>query len=339
MSNLDADSILNHFSHEHPLELLKFQPQPPSAPTVACSGCELAASGQLYCCSTCNYYLHEPCSRMPQELSHSSHKEHKLTLLSSPAYPEGTFTCNACGSPGTGFSYHCRECQVDIHIICALMRSTIKHSAHDHTLSLWFSPPYDTKTFDCDICGGPGSDHWLYRCDSCEFDAHMKCAKSKTQPQRVLAKSTSALPGPPSDLKLRDIHAASKYGSPKAQQQQSMPRTQHRQLPPLAKSRSAPSQCPKAAGHFSPQPPPAEPQFQPGMGLPYVPTQSTAPGIGFSGWPQTYPQGAVQPQLPIFAQNGQHQRTNSILNDIVGQAIEGAMGAITQEVIQSLLNS
>ncbi|KAL2480514.1 Phorbol-ester/DAG-type domain-containing protein [Abeliophyllum distichum] len=122
---------------------------------------------------------------MPQSFKHEADKNHTLSLLAPPPYPEGSFECNACGTQGTGFCYHCDKCQLDLHTVCAFLRSSVKSNAHDHALNLCFESPYEDKTFVCDICGGSGSNHWLYRCNICEFDAHLKCAKVgvKLQPQ------------------------------------------------------------------------------------------------------------------------------------------------------------
>ncbi|KAI3471526.1 hypothetical protein Pfo_028176 [Paulownia fortunei] len=176
MGKIDAEASINHFSHPHPLKLLSFQSS--TANRITCSACTKEASGFVYICESCSYCLHKPCSNMPRSLNHQADHKHTLTLLPTPAYTGGSFQCNACGVLGTGFCYHCAECQLDLHTVCAFMRSTVKGSAHDHALKLCFEPPYEDKAFICDVCGGSGSNHWLYRCDSCGFDAHLKCAKA-----------------------------------------------------------------------------------------------------------------------------------------------------------------
>ncbi|XAR68605.1 hypothetical protein NMG60_11003791 [Bertholletia excelsa] len=188
MGRPDPDQIIKHFSHQHPLKLLNLQSQ--STQGATCSCCELDASGWLYHCNTCNYYLHRTCSSLSQTLQHAVDKEHDLILLSSPPYPEGIFRCNACGGHGSGFCYNCKLCHLDLHTTCAVTPESIEHSAHEHTLNLCFSPPYDKKSFQCDICQEFGSDHWLYRCNLCEFDAHVKCAND-TQPQPMASRVSS----------------------------------------------------------------------------------------------------------------------------------------------------
>lgn len=183
MGKIEAEASIIHFSHPHPLNLVSIQSS--TANKITCSACTKEASGLVYICETCSYCLHKPCSNMPQSLRHLFDQKHALTLLLAPAYSGGAFQCNACGVLGTGYCYHCEECQLDLHPVCAFMRPSVKCGAHDdHPLKLCFEPPYENKAFICDVCGGSGSNHWLYRCDSCGFDAHLKCAKApNVQPQ------------------------------------------------------------------------------------------------------------------------------------------------------------
>ncbi|KDP24637.1 hypothetical protein JCGZ_25553 [Jatropha curcas] len=184
MGRLDIDPTLQHFSHPHTLKLQNFPSQIPNKPI--CSSCKLAISGWTYNCNSCNYYLHKVCAQMPIIKKHEIDPNHTLTLISTPAYPQGAFKCNACGRHDTGFSYHCKDCELDLHTLCAHMPSSINinHHLHNHTLSLIFSPVYSKKVFQCDICRGFGSNHWLYRCNSCSFDAHLNCAIANTQNQK-----------------------------------------------------------------------------------------------------------------------------------------------------------
>ncbi|XVF55998.1 hypothetical protein PTKIN_Ptkin06aG0080900 [Pterospermum kingtungense] len=174
LDRIDMDQVIQHFSHQHPLELRNFQPH--TTNTFICAGCNLDASGRFYFCSSCNYCLHKTCSQMPRNIDHQVDPKHTLVLLSSPVYAAGSFKCNACGKLGTGFCYHCKDCQLDIHTLCINKPSSVKTSTHPHKLELCFSPPYRRKKFQCDICKKLGSNHWLYRCGSCKYDVHMNCA-------------------------------------------------------------------------------------------------------------------------------------------------------------------
>lgn len=111
-------------------------------------------------------------------ITHPCHKDHSFTLLTQPAYADGMFKCDACGEIGDGFSYHCKPCGNDLHILCSVIPLSITHASHVHKLELTFGSHYPTKDFCCDICKRVGSDHWIYRCNLCAFDAHLHCAKS-----------------------------------------------------------------------------------------------------------------------------------------------------------------
>ncbi|XP_055959746.1 uncharacterized protein LOC130014825 [Mercurialis annua] len=111
-----------------------------------------------------------------------------LTLTLFPS-PDAAFNCDTCGCNSHGFSYHCSHCDFDIHT-CAQNPLFVTNRYHPHPLQLTFNLPYQTEGFSCDICQRIGSNHWLYRCATCEFDAHMDCAMgivssplSQPQPQ------------------------------------------------------------------------------------------------------------------------------------------------------------
>ncbi|KAA8520297.1 hypothetical protein F0562_014553 [Nyssa sinensis] len=169
---------INHFSHPHPLQLSNLQPQQ-TLNLASCSGCKLSVAGWIYICTSCNYILHIKCSQMPQQITHPFDQNHVLSLLPNPIYPDGLFNCDACKKNDNGFSYHCKDCNIDLHITCASMPLMLTHQSHHHQLDLTFSPPYHNKSFSCDICRNVGFNHWLYRCNLCGFDAHLNCAATK----------------------------------------------------------------------------------------------------------------------------------------------------------------
>lgn len=144
---------------------------------------------------------------MPKRLNHPSDPKHTLVLLSSP-YPEGVFWCNACGKDGHGFCYHCKECNIDLHVMCSSMPKIVMHGAHPHPLDLAFSPPYPDKIFTCDVCNKNGSNHWLYMCNQCEFDAHLSCAVSKCRPQSTINRQEhSRTPSTTTTATTRRVHS------------------------------------------------------------------------------------------------------------------------------------
>ncbi|XP_078448468.1 protein VACUOLELESS GAMETOPHYTES-like [Wolffia australiana] len=181
MGKLEHESTIRHKSHAHPLVLSSTWEGLAGA---KCTCCGEAPGGWAYSCNPCRFFLHLACAKTPELIQHPYHPLHSLVLFVSPAYPEGFFNCDACGLSGTGFSYHCGHCQVDLHVSCASKPLFLGHNSHPHALTLAFNPPYETRGFTCDICGHIGSNHWLYRCGSCEFDAHLGCATSIIAPAR-----------------------------------------------------------------------------------------------------------------------------------------------------------
>lgn len=188
MGKLSYEPYIDHFSHPHPLQLTTIQSQPLMNLSIAiCSCCSRRFDGgYLYTCRSCSvgqlqggrgFALHAACAQMPPLISHPSHPKHPLSLLPAPPYQgSSTFNCDGCSHSGSGFCYHCSECDFDLHPTCASKPLTTAHPRHDHQLSLEFFPPYDIRGFSCDVCGGTGKNHWLYRCSYCEFDAHLDCA-------------------------------------------------------------------------------------------------------------------------------------------------------------------
>jgi len=98
---------------------------------------------------------------------HSLTHDAPLTLVHDTSYH-----CNSCRSTGSGYSYHCRVCQFDVHPNqCELFTPLLFNDAnHAHTLRLT-SSPYEDETgstlFLCDICGREGL-QWSYHCDGCQ---------------------------------------------------------------------------------------------------------------------------------------------------------------------------
>ncbi|XP_050386373.1 uncharacterized protein LOC126802733 [Argentina anserina] len=177
---------VQHFSHQHPLKLSNH----PSHVASLCAGCKLicaGSAGSIYTCSAgCNYFLHTSCAQMPQQMTHPFDQNHVLTLLPIPAYPGGEFRCNACWKDGSGFSYHCGPCDIDLHMNCASMPLSLpphQQFHHPHQLNLTFSmQPGSPNSFMCDICNNAGHKEWFYWCVPCDFTAHLGCARSKPRP-------------------------------------------------------------------------------------------------------------------------------------------------------------
>ncbi|XP_055814432.1 protein VACUOLELESS GAMETOPHYTES-like [Solanum dulcamara] len=172
-----------HFSHPHILKLINQA----ESETLTGNACEQPSiTSNFYGCNTCQYFLHENCLNAPRFLDHSSHPSHHLTLLPTPTYKDRSYTCNACGSAGNGFSFSCTRCDFDIHMQCALLPQielkiarSMLIDKHPHELELCFGSPCEDKDilFVCDICNIiMDTDESLYYCADCDFGSHLYCA-------------------------------------------------------------------------------------------------------------------------------------------------------------------
>ncbi|KAK8947666.1 hypothetical protein KSP40_PGU022427 [Platanthera guangdongensis] len=174
--------VITHFSHPHPLRLTATSYPPSSTPGAHCACCGFPGAGAAtsYSCSPCGFLLHFTCANLHPLLLHPCHPTHGLALFPLPPYSDGLYTCDACARPGSGFVYHCAACGLDLHTTCAMAPAAVSNCpAHaQHTLTLLFTSPYGEGTgFTCDACGQSGAPRdWLYRCDECEFDAHLVCS-------------------------------------------------------------------------------------------------------------------------------------------------------------------
>uniref|UniRef100_A0A1J3FMA5 Putative nucleoredoxin 1 n=2 Tax=Noccaea caerulescens TaxID=107243 RepID=A0A1J3FMA5_NOCCA len=170
---------MRHPSHNHPLRVFKAQEED----EIICSGCELELTGQAFKCtkSDCDYFLHKSCIDLPREINHKSHPDHPLTLLHSSPYGQA-YTCDACGQYGSAFTYHCSECQYDVHVGCAFIPEIVEREDHEHTLTLIYNTPCkgleDGVTFICDVCEETMSENlWVYYCKECDYGTHVhSCA-------------------------------------------------------------------------------------------------------------------------------------------------------------------
>ncbi|PQQ19841.1 rho GTPase-activating protein gacU [Prunus yedoensis var. nudiflora] len=204
---------LQHFSHPHPLRLYNHQPQQQTLnlqqqQLASCACCKLNVSGGwIYSCTPCNYFLHIPCSQMPQQITHPyDHQSHVLILIPTPTNPDGVFSCDACMKHGNGFAYHCGVCSIDLHPSCASKPLILTHQSHPHQLSLSFSRPpgfNNSKTFICNICNQVGYKEWLYMCNPCGFTAHLGCVTAKPR-----------APPPPSNQQIQAAAQAAFVGTP-----------------------------------------------------------------------------------------------------------------------------
>ncbi|OMO61077.1 DC1 domain-containing protein [Corchorus olitorius] len=171
---------VNHFSHSHPLRPID---QIQAEDELICSGCGLEVTGRTFICSKswCDFLVHKSCFDLEFELQHKSHPQHTLKLLSTPPhnYSRKIYFCNACRDYGTGFDYHCKICQYDLHVGCANLPKTLKHKDHQHLLTLYYSFTSikdSIQSFVCDLCGqNVPNGIWVYYCEQCDFGIHSRC--------------------------------------------------------------------------------------------------------------------------------------------------------------------
>ncbi|PIN03614.1 hypothetical protein CDL12_23850 [Handroanthus impetiginosus] len=171
-----------HFSHQHPLTLYKLQP----GQQFQCHGCHLPCHNSIFACWVCSFFLHDHCGNANRYVKHPSHTMHPLVLMPSPTYCSGSFLCNACGAPGSTFSYCCPLCEVDLHLHCAYLPPKVSHKSHNHEIYISFRPrdQKDSPEY-CNICRKELScRHWSYYCaeSGCDFRVHTYCATSEVKP-------------------------------------------------------------------------------------------------------------------------------------------------------------
>ncbi|KAI3733928.1 hypothetical protein L6452_13387 [Arctium lappa] len=325
MGKLMHSTQIQHSSHPHLLHLSsnhhhRLQNQPP----INCAGCNLHISPttdhHIYTCTPCNFFLHPSCSKFPNLITHPSHPQHTLSLLPTCIYPGGFFRCDACTQQGNRFSYHCQICDFDLHVLCASKPLSVTHPTHPHPLHLTFTSPYGEKLgFSCDLCRNVGSgDQWLYRCVSCEFDAHLHCATAKT--------TSSPPPPPPSSLQHHHSFPNQFTSAPMMAGQ-----------PPLVHSVST-GHVQNVQSYWQPGP-----QGSGSVGVqsyqrPLQPPQPTVGG-------QVYQPAALQPPPPppaaVGVQSYQTQAQpvgggNGLGNAMVTGFVEGMMQQLGQDFVQGI---
>ncbi|XAR54916.1 hypothetical protein NMG60_11030250 [Bertholletia excelsa] len=178
---MEMEMEIQHFGHRHPLALCSMKDL-----GIKCAGCKLFVSGPAYGCRPCKYFLHKSCSDVPKEIHHPFHPLHPLTLLQKPprCSTRFQFQCYACRESCSGFTYHCSECKLYLHILCASFQSrrqeedldqdqSIQHFIHDHPLFPVECHDEEYK-FSCSLCDEPikGS---IYVCAKCRFFVHKSC--------------------------------------------------------------------------------------------------------------------------------------------------------------------
>ncbi|KAL6985922.1 hypothetical protein U1Q18_019296 [Sarracenia purpurea var. burkii] len=174
---LNNDQQIQHFTHCHPLIPVSCHDQDYR---FDCSMCEQPIKGLIYVCVMCKYFIHKSCAEWPPQIQHPFHPSHSLTLLAVSQYRSEDINCYACGQGiHAGYTFHCSECQLDLHIDCAKFdgeddqEQLIHHVSHRHPLIPVEGSKEDYR-FNCSGCDLPikGS---IYVCGKCKFFVHKSC--------------------------------------------------------------------------------------------------------------------------------------------------------------------
>ncbi|OMO96450.1 Zinc finger, PHD-type [Corchorus olitorius] len=167
-------TVIRHFSHVHDLNhslILSHE----IGQDACCHSCMLSISRPLfYGCSDCGFFLHKSCAELPRQKYHWLHK-HRLTL-----YSDTIFKCNWCYHECSGFSYYCRECDVNLCLSCeGISEDRTSHPGHQHPLFF-----YEKQEGKCNGCGNHMD--YVFKCKSCSFALDIQCL---TLPHSVRYKS------------------------------------------------------------------------------------------------------------------------------------------------------
>nr|GEU96308.1 zinc finger, PHD-type [Tanacetum cinerariifolium] len=185
--------ILNHPSHQHPLNLFDTQTSlanevvslhdPMKKIQLLCDGCvKPVTTVQFYKCSQsnqhCDFILHEWCAKLPPEVQdYAGHPNHKLVFL--PKVPHkllGVFFCPVCALDSNGFAYGCMMCAYYVCINCAFIPERITHEVHPGHLLSKINPSAELNDRYCLACEFSMDTMPGFRCPSCDICIHAQCA-------------------------------------------------------------------------------------------------------------------------------------------------------------------
>ncbi|KAK6288941.1 hypothetical protein POUND7_000482 [Theobroma cacao] len=174
---------IQHFTHHHPLSFLEIIEK-----HACCDACKMGILGPAYVCESDEYYLHQTCAELFQDVQHPLHSQHPLKLLTTCPTDQGRFICDECGDISKGFVYFCWECEFKLDLKCAApttsqnegqrLKQTKRdskksHFSHEHMLVFTNCRPY-FKKFQCNGCNLPivGA---AFCCLACSYILHESC--------------------------------------------------------------------------------------------------------------------------------------------------------------------
>ncbi|CAH8272710.1 unnamed protein product [Arabidopsis lyrata] len=180
----ESSEFIKHPSHSvHSLQLRS------NSHNNYCNLCRKDITHLCYRCDICDFEVDLYCAKYPppdvMDISETHH--HKLTL-----WLRNRFDCDECGNFGYGFSYLCRECDLDFHVDCLWNPSEAKHPSEVnhtyhllHPLKLYTGKRPDYSDGKCRLCERKIEDRLFYHCSACNFSLDMRCVL-KPPPQFVL---------------------------------------------------------------------------------------------------------------------------------------------------------
>lgn len=105
---------INYRVHPHVLTMIQCHPRK----TILCTCCngEIRGHSWRYKCiqKSCAFDLHPLCTTLSWDPFCIFDKSHRLSLINQ----ERNFQCGRCGERGFSWFYHCKQCNVDIHLDC-----------------------------------------------------------------------------------------------------------------------------------------------------------------------------------------------------------------------------
>ncbi|XP_047313641.1 uncharacterized protein LOC124917212 [Impatiens glandulifera] len=160
---------VDYIWHDHPLQLRSIT----RSTAGNCFVCSESVNGYNYRCPDCDFFLHISCLFFPLESLHPLHPTHPLSLQIIRS--NQTSICNHCNLSCSRLAYRCSPCNFTLHLPCASRPREFNLQIHKHPLSCFASPPNQSSSFLCYICGESGYGFNL-ACLGCHFIIHVECA-------------------------------------------------------------------------------------------------------------------------------------------------------------------
>lgn len=168
---------LQHFSHEHPLIFNEEKNiEDEINPNHFCSICNLPILlSSFYSCgnTSCMYLLHEPCTLLPETMSHPWFPSSHFSLLKNP--PIGDSHCKICRQSCENFTYvNILDPDITFHPLCGVPVSPIESKHKSHPLHPLVAVGKRTSA----VCGACAQEQKgdFFMCHRCRFWIHVDCA-------------------------------------------------------------------------------------------------------------------------------------------------------------------